>query len=80
MPVAGVMRGKCPLDVPPIHPARNVRVFCDVLRIVVIDKLVMENWAERRESCRRQKQTNQERAPMLFDIDNQAMPCCRTNQ
>src|SRR5262249_7894457 len=80
VPVARVMRGKRPFDVLPVGTGGNMRVIEDVLRIVVIDKIDMEDPGERRKNRRGQKQINQQRGPVLFEMDNQAMECCRTDE
>jgi len=80
VPVACVMRGKRPFDVLPVDSGGNMRVIEDVLRIVVIDKSVIEDWRERRGNRRAQKQINKQRAPVLSEVDNQAKACCRTDE
>jgi hypothetical protein len=55
-------------------------IIDDILRIVVIDKIVMQDWPERRENRRGQKDINQQRSPVLSKVDNQAVPCCRTDE
>ena len=61
MPVACVKGGERPFDVRPIQPAFDVRIFRDVVRVVVIDKLIPSRRQENQQRHQGEEQGNSAR-------------------
>ena len=66
VPIAGVASGEGPFDVFPFQAALNVRVGGDVIRIVVIDKVVAKSVEVNREGDKRKQQAEQGDGTELF--------------